>query len=98
MFEYNSDSYALITKDSDLNKAVEISERLYNNLSDYLKDNNATNEVSIGISSVSKRNITAERILLEADQALIHASQDPDSPIIAFRANPDKYREYMNGN
>ena len=98
LFEYNSDSYALITKDSDLNKAVEISERLYNNLSDYLKDNNATNEVSIGISSVSKRNITAERILLEADQALIHASQDPDSPIIAFRANPDKYREYMNGN
>ena len=98
LFEYNGDSYAVINKGADLNKTVDVCEKLYNNLSDFLKDNNAANEVSIGISAVNRRAIQGERLILEADQALIHASQDPDSPIIAFRANPDKYREYMNGN
>ena len=64
-------------------------------ITDYLKDNNAANEVSVGISSSSERNVKAERVILEADQALDYASQDPDSPIVAFRANPQKYREFQ---
>lgn len=94
LFEYKSDSYATILR-TDLQTTVDKFEEIYNKISDFLKSNNATNEVSVGISSASKRKITAERIILEASQALDYASQDPDSPIVAFRANPEKYKEFV---
>ncbi|MCR4823189.1 MAG: hypothetical protein K5873_10005 [Treponema sp.] len=97
LFEYKADAYALIFEDKDLQNTVNLFEDLYSEISDFLKDNNAVNEVSVGISSASDRKIKAERIILEADQALNYASQDPDSPIIAFRANPEKYKEFMDG-
>ncbi|WP_294429495.1 hypothetical protein [uncultured Treponema sp.] len=93
LFEYKADAYATILRGVDLQAAVDIFEEVYNKVADFLKDNNAVNEVSIGISSVSGRNVDAERVSLEANQALEYASQDPDSPIVAFRVNPEKYRE-----
>ena len=97
IFEYKSDSYAQILS-TDLQTTVDKYEEIYNKIADFLKDNNATNEVSVGISSAGERKIKAERVILEAGQALDYASQDPDSPIVAFRANPEKYREYMESN
>ena len=94
LFEYKADSYAVISKEN-LQAVVDNFEELYNKITDFLRDNNAANEVSVGISSASGRNVNAERILLEAGQALEYASQDTDSPIVAFRANPDKYKEYI---
>lgn len=88
IFEYRSDAYALVLADSDLQTTVDNFEQIYNKVADYLKSNNAANEVSVGISSASGRNVNAERVILEANQALDYASQDPDSPIVAFRANP----------
>lgn len=95
IFEYKADAYALIMPEENLQNSVDKFEELYNKISSYLKNNNAVNEVSVGISSVSKRAIRAERIILEASQALDYASKDPDSPIVAFRANPDKYKEFV---
>ena len=95
IFEYKSDSYAIVLRDSDLQRTVDKFEEVYNAISDFLKDSNATNEVSVGISSVTSRKIKADRLVLEASQALDYASQDPDSPIVAFRANPEKYRQYQ---
>ena len=94
LFEYKADSYAVISEEN-LQAVVDSFEGLYNKITDFLRDNNAANEVSVGISSASGRNVNAERILLEAGQALEYASQDMDSPIVAFRANPDKYKEYI---
>ena len=94
LFEYKADSYAIIAE-TNLQDTVDKFEEIYNQVSDYLKDNNAVNEVSVGISSASGRNIKAARIILEASQALDYASQDPDSPIVAFRANPQKYKEFI---
>ncbi|MBQ4377672.1 MAG: hypothetical protein II821_00530, partial [Treponema sp.] len=93
LFEYKADSYAVVMADADLQNTVDKFEGIYNEVSDFLKDNNSVNEVSVGISSVAGRKIKAERLLLEASQALDYASSDPDSPIVAFRANPEKYRE-----
>ncbi|MBP3771189.1 MAG: hypothetical protein J6I53_00690 [Treponema sp.] len=97
LFEYKADSYAAIVP-KDLQESVDCFEKIYNMIAEYLKDNNAVNEVSAGISSANGRKITAERLKLEADQALDYASQDPDSPIVAFRANPQKYQEYLDSN
>lgn len=95
IFEYKSDAYALFFENLDLQNTVSLAEDLYAKISDYLKNNNAVNEVSVGISSVCERQLNGDRLILEADQALNYASQDPDSPIVAFRANPEKYKAYQ---
>lgn len=96
IFEYNSDGYAIILENEDLSSCADIFDKIYEKMTSYLRSSNSTNEVVVGLSSVNGRNVDAERLETEADQALAHALEDPDSPIIAFRANPEKYREYMN--
>jgi hypothetical protein len=49
----------------------------------------------IGLSSRSGRAVDADRLLFEAGTALQKALQDPASPIIAFRIDPEKYRAFM---
>jgi len=49
----------------------------------------------IGLSSRSGRLIEAERMILEASTALKKATADPVSPIIAFKSDPEKYREFL---
>jgi len=52
-------------------------------------------ELCIGLSSRSGRLIDAERLILEASKALEKALEDPVSPIVAFKSDPEKYREYI---
>ncbi len=95
IFEYNSDGYAIILYNEDLSLCAETFDKIYENMTSYLRENNSANEVVIGLSSVSGRNVGSQRLETEAAQALSHALEDPDSPIIAFRANPQKYKEYI---
>ncbi|MDR1215585.1 MAG: hypothetical protein LBK25_02780 [Treponema sp.] len=51
-------------------------------------------EVFIGLSSRSGREeIDAERLLMEAKNALWNAEKD--SPVVAFRVDPEKYKEWL---
>ncbi len=95
IYEYNSDGYAIILYNEDLSSCAETFDKIYENMTSYLRENNSANEVVIGLSSVSGRNVDSQRLETEASQALSHALEDPDSPIIAFRANPEKYKEYI---
>lgn len=98
IYEYQTDGYAIILQNEDLTSCADIFDKIYEKLTSYLKSNNSTNEVVIGLSSVSGRTLNSKRLITEADQALNHALEDPDSPIIAFRANPEKYKEYLENN
>ena len=51
--------------------------------------------LKIGISSVSSRIVSAERLITEAEQAVFHALEDKSTPVVAFRVNAQKYREYI---
>ena len=42
--------------------------------------------------------MSADRMLDEAVAAATKAVAEPDLPIVAFRANPDKYRDFVAGN
>lgn len=97
IYEYNSDCYAIVVKDLNLNSCVDIFDKIYQSTTDYLKANEDDYEITIGLTSVTGRQVSADRLITEADQALSHAINDPDSPIIAFRANPSKFKEYMDG-
>jgi hypothetical protein len=54
-------------------------------------------DLRFGISSRSGRLINAGRIMIEAGEALKRAAEDPGSHIIAFKSDPEKYRQYISG-
>ena len=53
------------------------------------------NDLRIGISSRNKRLVRADRLLLEASRALDKANLEPQSPIVAFKSDPEKYRAFV---
>ena len=95
LFEYKTDGIAIIFSNANIDKAMESCESIYAEICSVLSRNNSNSKPYIGIASRSLRFISGERIITEAEQALVHASEDQDSPIIAFRVNPEKYRKYM---
>ncbi|GHV08571.1 hypothetical protein FACS189485_20210 [Spirochaetia bacterium] len=52
-------------------------------------------DIRIGLSSRAGRLIDADRLMFESFQALKKARQDPGSPIVAFKSDPEKYREFL---
>lgn len=97
IFECKEDGFAVIIQRNDIDQALQSAEVLHSNLQGTLSAAQVKAKPLIGISSRSLRLISADRLKNEAEQALIHASDDPDSPIIAFRVNPEKYRKFVNG-
>ncbi|MDR2537952.1 MAG: hypothetical protein LBC46_06580 [Treponema sp.] len=51
--------------------------------------------VFIGLSAQSGRAVKADRLLIEASGALAKLAENPGSPIMAFRSDPKKYRDFM---
>lgn len=95
LFEYRKDGIAIIYSNADIDKAMESSEIIYAEYCSTLSKYNISEKPFIGIASRSLRFISGEKLITEAEQALLHAKEDPDSPIIAFRVNPEKYRKFM---
>jgi len=52
-------------------------------------------ELCAGLSSRLGRLVDAERLMLEAGQALNKALTDPGSRVIAFKSDPEKYRDFL---
>jgi hypothetical protein len=55
----------------------------------------AKNDFLVGISSRAGRLIEADRLILEASKALSKAKLEQGSPIVAFRSDPEKYRDFV---
>ncbi|MGN0740772.1 MAG: hypothetical protein ACI4LX_11435 [Treponema sp.] len=95
LFEYKTDGIAVIFSNSDIDKAMESCESIYAEICATLNKYEKRLKPVFGIASRSLRFISGERLITEAEQALLHAAEDAESPIIAFRVNPEKYRQYM---
>lgn len=95
LFEYKNDGVAVIYSNADIDKAMETAETIYTEFCAILSRHDISQKPCVGIASRSLRFISGERLITEAEQALLHAKDDPDSPIIAFRVNPEKYRKFM---
>ena len=96
-FERGESGLTVIYPDIDLErgfaKASEFRVRL---MEKYPLRLRSKNSLSIGLSSRAHRNVAAERLLFEAGEALERASRDTGSPIVAFKSDPEKYREFIN--
>jgi hypothetical protein len=53
------------------------------------------NDLRIGLSSRNKRLVRANRLFLEASRALDKASLEVQSPIVAFKSDPEKYNAFV---
>lgn len=95
IFEYKNDGIAIICNGSDIDKAMETAETIHTEICSILNASDINTKPVIGIASRTLRFISGERLIVEAEQALLHAKDDPESPIIAFRVNPEKYRKFM---
>ena len=94
LFEHNDDSIVAIKISMDVDSAISFADKLYNDISNIIENK----KCYIGITSRSIRMVTGERLMLEAEQAVEHAIEDKDSPIIAFRVDSDKYRQMLEQN
>ena len=52
-------------------------------------------DLRIGVSARSGRILGVDRLLLECAKALERAGLDPDSPIVAFKSDPEKYKAFV---
>jgi GGDEF domain-containing protein len=93
-FEYREGSYALIIPDTDLDMGIERLKLFQNRIASTI-DLKQTMTLCIGLSSRNGRLVNGATLLTESSNALKRAQQEGKGSLIAFRADPEKYREII---
>ena len=93
VFSDESNLFTVLLENTGLDDAMTVAKEIFEDFSEKLAD--AGQKVTIGLSSKNGRTVGSERLLTEAREAQKHAATEPDSPIIAFRASPEKYNDYI---
>lgn len=94
LFEYKNDCIVAIKISMNLDDALNFADKIHAEIMQIINQK----ECYIGISTRSIRIVSSERLLNEAWAALEHAKQEENSPIIAFRVDADKYRQFLEQN
>jgi hypothetical protein len=96
IFERGEQGVTIIAPNIDLDQGFLKSEEFRDRVINKLPDSSKTRaELCIGLSSRSGRLIEADRIMFEASEALQRALADPVSPVVAFKSDPEKYRDFI---
>ncbi|MDC7240583.1 MAG: hypothetical protein PQJ50_09510 [Spirochaetales bacterium] len=89
IFEAGSNTLALIEPNKDLDEAIGDAQSLVKKISSETSSAN----IKCGLSSRNGRLITGKRLINEADTSLNKA--DEENPIVGFRSDPERFREYL---
>jgi hypothetical protein len=96
IFEYSQQGISVICPNCSLEQAIASSEEFSNRVQGkFSQPMGAKIDLRFGLSSRSGRLINAERLMLEAGEALKRAVGDTASHIVAFKSDPEKYRQYI---
>jgi len=96
LFEYGRWGIAVILPGARLEDAIAKSEKYFQTImGKFPRGYNTGSSLFIGITSRAGRLLNASRLTLEAGEALKKAKADPDNSIIAFKSDPEKYREFI---
>jgi hypothetical protein len=98
VFEYGEGGLRVICPGCGLEQSLTAAEKFNTQILANLPRSGEKIDLRFGISSRSGRLINAERIMMEADEALRRAVEDPASRIVAFKSDPEKYRRYVSQN
>jgi GGDEF domain-containing protein len=94
-FEYDQHTVAVILPERSLNRALEEAQGFQRKLLQAPWGGAGSVRVYAGLSSRSGRLISGTRLLVEASRALKRADAAGNNQIIAFRADPQKYRQVL---
>ncbi|MDR0376579.1 MAG: hypothetical protein LBH70_02175 [Spirochaetaceae bacterium] len=92
LFEKGTQGITVILPDMDLDEGFTKAEDFLNYLLPAFPD---VSDFHIGVSARTGRLVDANRLYFEATEALNKAQDDPASPIIAFKSDPDKYQAFL---
>lgn len=92
LFEYGRNGFSVILPNTELDAAIKEAEAFRDGVCTK-KISNCT--LSAGLSSRNGRLINGSRLINEASAALGKAMNDSGSKIIAFRSDPEKYRQFI---
>ncbi len=95
LFEYGQDGFAGILQNVNLDLAMKNAERLFARIDETLLELSSDSRIAIGITTRTARLLPAARMIQEASSAAKKAQDEPNLPIVAFRANPEKYRAFV---
>jgi GGDEF domain-containing protein len=99
IFEYGDQGISVICPGLSLDRAFAKSEEFNNRVIGKLaRPAGSKIDLRFGISSRSGRLIDAGQISREAGEALKRAAGDMESHIVAFKSDPEKYRQYLSRN
>ena len=95
IFEYKQNQYVMIIADCDIERATILAQNLYKKIDGIINITQKHYPIAMGISSRSIRIITGSRILNEASQALQKGFEDAKNPIVSFKVDPGRYKDYI---
>jgi len=96
IFDKGENGISVIVPNTDLEQGISQAEEFHRHVAAKMPEIFMGGaELCIGLSSRSVRLIDAERLMLESFGALEKALADPSSCIIAFKSDPEKYREFI---
>ncbi|OHE69713.1 MAG: hypothetical protein A2413_20965 [Treponema sp. RIFOXYC1_FULL_61_9] len=93
-FERGDSGVSLILPNVDLDRGLRMSDEFR----DALRDEGgvlAGIDLRIGLTSRSGRLVDTDRLIMEAERALEKALEEDDSPIVAFKPDPERYRAFV---
>lgn len=91
LFQWQDDGFALVLPGFDLDVAIGKSEELRKEIeSSPLESQNVS--VSVGLCSLNNRRIDPKTLIREAHTAVEKAANEGMNQVIAFRADPDRFR------
>lgn len=96
VFEFNADGFAGFLLNMNLDGGMKLAEKMYTEIKSLLTKNGVNGKVAIGLSARNLRLLPGNTLINEASQALTKAMQEDDAMnIVAFKVNPDKYRQFI---
>ncbi|MGI5065773.1 diguanylate cyclase domain-containing protein [Treponema putidum] len=98
IFEFDKNGFAAILQDTNLDEAMKKAEEIFKGTKSILTEYDVLKPISIGITTRTSRLISSERMIEEAQAAVNRAIKNNEDPIVAFRVNPEKYREFISDN
>jgi FOG: GGDEF domain len=98
VFEFGTNGFAGILLNMNLDQAMKIADTVYASIDSILMELSSDGQITIGITTRTARLLPASRMIEEAVSAARKAEEEPSLPIVAFRANPEKYRNFVSGN
>jgi len=96
LFEKGRNGISVIYPGLNLEAGIAKSQKFRQRIiEEFFSGNTDKDCLCIGLSSRSGRLLNADRLILEASEALNRAIADPDTSIIAFKSNLEKYRNFI---